>query len=398
MRTPHSRPLTSVLPVDRPYSYVNAEVSETDLHVATIAFGWVLGFVTYNFVTAWNQTHKFSVYVVLIWGEMAASFIFAVLAWLFVIGKISHSFAFFFILLSLWVIQVQFLLQIIINRVNLLWSDRKAQSRLKWGVALGISIINISVYCIWLPARLQISDRWIAINDIWDRVEKCIYLVVDAGLNLLFMRVVKQRLVDRGLDRYRPLVRTNMLLILVSMSMDVLIIGMMSLPNTLVYIMFHPVAYLVKLQIEMSLGALIVEISSAKPQRGTVANAFEGLKIAVDTHVSTTAYRIDDDDDLEGNSGGAPAVRTTRTPARPDLGVRLEKMRRDRKERKAMQDNGGGDVAIDMERRGSDFSLDVKEDRIEMDEWETPVHTLTREQTRGGDGNPGVRFGDNEKY
>jgi hypothetical protein len=76
-----------------------------------------------------------------------------------------------------------------------------------------------------LPLQLQVSDRYIQINKVWDRVEKCIYLVVDAGLNTLFIRVVKERLVDRGLDRYKPLVRHNQRLILLSIGCDALIIG-----------------------------------------------------------------------------------------------------------------------------------------------------------------------------
>jgi hypothetical protein len=35
-----------------------------------------------------------------------------------------------------------------------------------------------------------------------------------------------------------------------SLSMDVLIIGMMSLKNSFVYMQFHPLAYIVKLKIE----------------------------------------------------------------------------------------------------------------------------------------------------
>ncbi|GAA5896479.1 hypothetical protein JCM6882_001025 [Rhodosporidiobolus microsporus] len=355
----------------------------SDHPIATIAFGWVLGFVCWNCGTAWSQTHKLSAYTIMIWGEIIACFVFAVVCWLYLIEKIPHSFAFFLPFLTLWVLQVQFLLQIIINRVNLLWSDRKHQNMLKYGVAAIVLAINISVYCVWIPARLQISDTYVRVNQIWDRVEKCIYLVLDAVLNLLFIRVVQARLVNRGLERYRPLVRFNKWLILLSIGMDALIIGMMSLPNSVVYTAFHPVAYLVKLQIEMQLGALIVEISTAKPARGTVANAFDGLKIAVSTHTETTAYRLDEDAE-----DGAGASRATRTPARPDLHKRLEKMRRERRERKG-EGEDQADVRINMGdsgRRGSDFSIDEK---IEMDEWDTAVQPLPRDSHAN---DAGVRF------
>ncbi|KPV77665.1 uncharacterized protein RHOBADRAFT_9657, partial [Rhodotorula graminis WP1] len=185
--------------------------------------------------------------------------LFAILCWLYMIEVIPHSFTFFFTILTLWALQVQCLLQIIVNRLNLLVSDRRHQNYLKYGIAALITAINISVYCIWIPARLQVSDRYIAVNKIWDRF--VVYLIVDAFLNWHFVRVVKARLVQNGLDRYRPLLRMNQRLIILSISMDVLIIGMMSLPNTFVYMSVHPVGYLVKLLIELSLASLIVDIS-----------------------------------------------------------------------------------------------------------------------------------------
>ncbi|GAA5925920.1 hypothetical protein JCM10213_007321 [Rhodosporidiobolus nylandii] len=335
---------------DKPY--VAEVTTATDLEIATLVFGcylFTLCCAGPSLLSAWS----------------------------------SPSFAFFFSILTLWALQVQFLLQIIINRVNLLWSDHKHQQWLKYGTAAIITAINISVYCIWVPARsvLQISAEYIHINKIWDRCEKCIYLVVDALLNILFIRVVKRRLVGNGLERYRPLVGFNQRLILVSISMDVLMIGMMSLPNSFVYMAFHPLAYLVKLLIEMQLGALIVDISTAKPTRGPVGGAFDGLKIAVAT-TTTTAYHLDDEEEL----GGGEPIRTTRTPARPDLQLRLAKMRRERQEKKdalAKPD----DVRVQMQdsRRGSDYSLD-QDDKIELEDWST-TNTLPKDG-----GHHGVTF------
>jgi hypothetical protein len=106
--------------------------------------------------------------------------------------------------------------------------------RLKIGVAVLITAVNISVYCIWIPARLQISDRYEYINVVWDRCEKVIYLLVDATLNWYFIRIVRKRLVKQGLVKYDRLVRFNMWIISFSLAMDLLIIGMMSLNNSFV--------------------------------------------------------------------------------------------------------------------------------------------------------------------
>lgn len=93
--------------------------------------------------------------------------------------------------------------------------------RLKWGVAALITAINISVYNIWIPARLQINDHYIHINEWWDRIEKGIYLLADGCLNAYFLYLVKKRLLSTGMTKYLPLFRFNAAIVVVSLSMDV---------------------------------------------------------------------------------------------------------------------------------------------------------------------------------
>ncbi|KAK1982175.1 hypothetical protein LZ30DRAFT_718011 [Colletotrichum cereale] len=89
-------------------------------------------------------------------------------------------------------------MQIIINRIAILMPIPAHATRLKWAVFAVLLAINISVFCIWLPARLQISRSYVRINEIWDRIEKGIFLLVDAGLNLTFIYLVKSRLIASG--------------------------------------------------------------------------------------------------------------------------------------------------------------------------------------------------------
>lgn len=157
--------------------------------------------------------------------------------------------------------------------------NQKKAYRLKAGVAVLITAINISVYTIWIPARLQISERYIWINNWWDRCEKGIYLLVDGALNFYFVHLVRTNLLMAGLTKYKTLVQFNMSIIGLSLGMDVLIISMMSLNNTFVrvqprkngkkatanstfsYMQFHPLAYMVKLNIEMSMADLIASVA-----------------------------------------------------------------------------------------------------------------------------------------
>ncbi|MCQ8811579.1 hypothetical protein NQU36_26640, partial [Escherichia coli] len=87
-------------------------------------------------------------------------------------------------------------------------------------------------YTIWVPARLQISENYIWINERWDRCEKVIYLLVDGALNFYFIHIVRSNLVSAGLLKYKTLIYFNMSIIGISLGMDVLIISMMSLQNT----------------------------------------------------------------------------------------------------------------------------------------------------------------------
>jgi hypothetical protein len=94
-------------------------------------------------------------------------------------------------------------------------------TRLKWIVFAIVLAVNISVFIIWIPARLQINDRWIYLNKIWDRCEKVIFAVVDGVLNGYFIYLVRSRLIENGLTKYIPLYRMNLFLIFLSLSLDV---------------------------------------------------------------------------------------------------------------------------------------------------------------------------------
>ncbi|KAH8656310.1 hypothetical protein BGZ61DRAFT_466808 [Ilyonectria robusta] len=254
-----------------PDNFVLEEVTTNDLIIASLAWGFTLGI---GWLTAWSAIQQtasayrrrgFALlrnpYIWMIWGEISVCLGFGIICFMYILGVVMPSFAFYFCILTLWALQVQFLLQIIVNRCAILLHDQTFVWRVKYGVAAFITAINISVYCIWIPARLQISESYIHINEIWDRCEKIIYLLVDACLNFLFIRIVRSNLVELGLSKYDNLVKFNMFIIVFSLSMDVLIVSMMSLKNTFVYMQFHPLAYIVKLNIEMSMASLIAKIA-----------------------------------------------------------------------------------------------------------------------------------------
>ncbi|KAK8054672.1 hypothetical protein PG994_009739 [Apiospora phragmitis] len=202
-------------------------------------------------------------YLAMVWAEWLVSVAFGVLAWFYLdpILVVQGSFWVFFGFLCLWTVQMQCILQILVNRVALLLltgSDRRCTSRLRWA-----SPPSSACFVVWIPARLQISERWIEANRVWDRTEKALFAVADIALNMLFLYLVRTKLIANGLQKYRRLFWTNSVAVFFSLSLDVILIGVMSLPDDAVYLQFQPLVYLLKLHIEMNLAELLAKIVRA---------------------------------------------------------------------------------------------------------------------------------------
>ncbi|KAI0159957.1 hypothetical protein GGR52DRAFT_171316 [Hypoxylon sp. FL1284] len=247
--------------------------SNVDIQVSSIAFGFSIGFGIWTLWEAVKQTRRNrnplrSTYIHMIWGEILASLVIMVVGYLWIGGMFGEKPTvplLFFILLA-WVFQIQLLMQIIINRIAIISECQGTIRRMKWWTALIISCINIAVFCIFIPAHLDppVSQLYVSINKYWDRTSKCLICVVDAALNYFFSRTVKKRLVEQhGLTKYRPLAKFNDRLMILSIGMDLMLIGLMSYPNPIVFVQFHPVTYLVKLNIEMSMANLITKVARA---------------------------------------------------------------------------------------------------------------------------------------
>ncbi|KAF1838032.1 hypothetical protein BDW02DRAFT_490007 [Decorospora gaudefroyi] len=203
---------------------------------------------------------------------------------------IRPSFAFYVSILFCWCIQVQLLLQIIINRIRVIVPDRRRSRMIMISTATFVTAINISVFAIWIPARLQVNARYHLINEYWDRTEKALYLLVDAALNWYFLRTVKANLINNGLTKYNQLVRFNQQIVAVSLLMDVMIIAAMSIPNSFVYIQFHPLAYIVKLNIEMTMANLIKRIAISTSRKTGMAEIAQEFKSS--SNMSTTGHKL----------------------------------------------------------------------------------------------------------
>jgi hypothetical protein len=133
---------------------------------------------------------------------------------------------------ALWAIQTQLLPQIIANRVALIMTNKRRARKLKWGLVLAIGCINIAVAYIWTVAHLDGATPFqVHLNLGFEKAEKSFFLVVDLALNLYFLYLVRFRLIADGLSKYWKLFNFNAGMVVVSTSMDILLLGFLSLPD-----------------------------------------------------------------------------------------------------------------------------------------------------------------------
>jgi len=131
----------------------------------------------------------------------------------------------------MWSIITQLLLQIVVNRVGLIMMDQRKAVRLRWILFAVVSVVQISVFCIWIPALLAVDHTWVDLNHVWERLEKSFFLLTDLILNIYFLYLVRSRLISQGLTKYWALFNFNSAAVLVSTCMDILLIGLQNLQN-----------------------------------------------------------------------------------------------------------------------------------------------------------------------
>ncbi|KAI4762906.1 hypothetical protein E4T51_04140 [Aureobasidium sp. EXF-12344] len=268
-----------------------------DLQLAAAAAGFSLGFGWLTVVRAYKQTKaNRAPSRNMLWGEILANLILGILTWLYLKDVVKTTPTLLFFILVFYALEVQLLMQIIINRIAVIAERRPTATKLKIATAVVISCINIAVFCIFIPSHMMppVSQTFVSINRYWDRLSKVLIMLVDAFLNFYFVHVVRARLVKyHGLRKYKPLVSYYTRLGLVSVAMDVMLIGLMSLKNHTLFVQFHPVAYMAKLNIEMSMADMIVKVARTSENDVKPKSTSQGLYPS--RHLRTVR---DDDDDM----------------------------------------------------------------------------------------------------
>ncbi|KAK6850479.1 hypothetical protein PG987_000113 [Apiospora arundinis] len=234
--------------------YPPKQVTTEQYVIASVVLGFTLGFVWLTSRAAIRHTWRVykehgvvrSPYVWMVWGQILTCVGSAILYFLYLRSIVVPSL-------------VQFLLQIIVSRCSILMHTQRAL-QLTISVAVFITLVQLVAYAIWIPANLRISEHYIWISTWWDRCEKCLYFLTDAALNIYFIVLVQ---------RERQLVANE--------------IATQQTPSAVQYLHYRPVAeygfthylfdefknhgrflplaYIVKLNIEISMAKLIVKVA-----------------------------------------------------------------------------------------------------------------------------------------
>ena len=236
-----------------------------DENIASVFFGWCLALIvltSYRIITSFLScsAYKCIRHLLLSTSLIMMSAMLAILSWTYQIGRFRPGVAEFAVFLTLWSLQAHFYFQIIINRICIL--DIRRPNQLRLGVGALVLVVNISMYGLWLPSQFTGTSNNLTFW--WPRLEKVFYLFIDIILNIVFIRQIQQKLINIGLTKYKRLIHFNYAIIALSITCDVLLLGMQWFPqNNTLYILVHPVIFLNKLIFEMAICDRMAVISNS---------------------------------------------------------------------------------------------------------------------------------------
>ncbi|KAL4794313.1 hypothetical protein BDV19DRAFT_390373 [Aspergillus venezuelensis] len=261
------------------------------MDVSVFFFGLFLGFFIFTMecvirqtIHIWKRTHSLTqAYLWMIWLESLVNCLFASTTRMQLDGLIELNLPYCITAVALWALQTQLLSQIIANRIALIMISKRKSYQLRWTLFIAIGAINIAVAFIWIPAHLSSATPLQKIvNVIFEHVEKSFFLLVDLGLNLYFLYLVRYRLIADGLSKYWTLYRFNVGFVGISTVMDGFLLGLLSLADQFAYVQFAPVTYTVKLYLELQMAQLISKVVKRKINRvdglGSSSNGRSGAQ------------------------------------------------------------------------------------------------------------------------
>ena len=95
-----------------------------------------------------------------------------------------------------------------------------------------MTVVCLAVLYIWPVAHIKgATPAQVKLNFVFENVEKTFFLIIDLGLNMYFLYLVRYSLIEYGLNKYWRLFKFNACMVIISTALDVLLLGFLSLPN-----------------------------------------------------------------------------------------------------------------------------------------------------------------------
>ncbi|KXH43839.1 hypothetical protein CSIM01_11995 [Colletotrichum simmondsii] len=212
--------------------------------------------------TIYSRTKSLkNIYAWMVWILFSANAIQAIIIWLLFRGDISINIGFMIADAISWVLQTQLAPQILANRLGLLMHNKRRVKYMKIGLLVFIGIFNLAYIGLWIAFTLDPTPLAVVINRYLTRLDIVIDLLVNIVLDTTFLIIIKRELIAGGLVKYRLLFNCGVAAVCLSISLDVVMMILMSAPNSYHYTCTHPVAYCVRLIIEMLMADLIAVIA-----------------------------------------------------------------------------------------------------------------------------------------
>jgi len=209
---------------------------------------------------SWGRSRRANTYIIMLWVDIVTGVAVTVCTWLYLNRTIEPSIQFLVSIIFVWCVQMQCLMQILANRLCLIMYSPARQWWLRVSLLVAIGIINVSFFVIAIPGRLHVNDTFIRANHVWNPIERSLLAAIDLCLNGYFMWLVKSKLVACGLTHYNLVYKYNLVMVSFSMSLDIVLIGLMWLPDGAVYLQVQCLSMLIKLNIEMSMAELLGKV------------------------------------------------------------------------------------------------------------------------------------------
>ncbi|EXF81680.1 hypothetical protein CFIO01_08016 [Colletotrichum fioriniae PJ7] len=232
-------------------------------------FGVCIGLLTLTSAKAVQQSFLIysrtkslkNIYAWMVWILLFANATQAIIIFVLFRGEISINIGFMIADTISWVLQTQLAPQILANRLGLLMHNKQRVRYMKIGLLVFIGIFNLAYIALWIVYTIDPSRLAVVLNRYLSRLDIVIDLLVNIVLDTTFLIIIKRELIAGGLVKYRLLFNCGVVAVCLSISLDVVMIILLSAPNSYHYTCTHPVAYCVRLIIEMLMADLIAVIA-----------------------------------------------------------------------------------------------------------------------------------------